>query len=132
MNLLSQYATAASILSTQSLTEGTLSSLEQIFGHTLILGALDLLDRSNVLKYNAPARHYYHVFGSTSSYQVFLDLPSPQSAYCTCPAFAYLIPDSPHMCKHVLAVLLGRQIGRIVDRPLTNEELAPILLQEYS
>ncbi|KAJ7072372.1 hypothetical protein C8F01DRAFT_1103769 [Mycena amicta] len=132
--MLSEYARAGAVLSSETLTESTLSSLEQIFPRPLVLAGLDLIDRTNVFKYAGPARHHYQVFGSTASYQVFLDLPSPTPAYCTCPAFSYLVssPDSSRMCKHVLAALLGRQLGRVMERPLTSEELATILVQEYS
>ncbi|KAF7315394.1 SWIM-type domain-containing protein [Mycena indigotica] len=132
MNVLSSYAHAASIVTPESLTENTLASLEQIFTRPLVLAAFDLIDRSNVLEYSSPGGHYYQVFGSTASYQVFLDLPSPTPAYCTCPAFSYLLlsPESTLMCKHILAALFGRKLGRIIQRQLNPEELATTLLQE--
>ncbi|KAJ7287584.1 hypothetical protein C8J57DRAFT_1048648, partial [Mycena rebaudengoi] len=66
--------------------------LQSIFPRNLVLAALDLIDRENVIKYVGPAKNsHYEVLGSTATYHVFLDVPGPISAYCTCPAFAYLV-----------------------------------------
>jgi len=104
----------------------------------LILAALDLIDRDNVVKYCAPwGRVQYEVLGSTAMYTVFPQLPSADSdtsAYCTCPSFAYsvLISKSQLMCKHVLATLLAERLQKCVERPVTADELASILARRFS
>ncbi|KAJ6586873.1 hypothetical protein DFH09DRAFT_236751 [Mycena vulgaris] len=136
-------------LGAEPLTDHSLLDLQSVFPRTLVIAALDLIDRGNggdlstlplklltipVLKCIGPARQHYEVLGSTATYRVFLNLPAPISAYCTCPAFAYLVLSSESylMCKHVLAARLAEQMARCTDRPVNEEELGIMLTQEYS
>ncbi|KAJ7346563.1 hypothetical protein DFH08DRAFT_699986 [Mycena albidolilacea] len=115
-------------------TDQSLLNLQSVFPRSLALAALDLVDRGNVLKCIGPAQHHYNVLGSTATHRVFLNMPGPMPAYCTCPAFAYLVLSSESylMCKHVLAARLADQMGRCVDQPVNSDELASIIMQEYS
>ncbi|KAF7376103.1 SWIM-type domain-containing protein [Mycena sanguinolenta] len=115
-------------------TDQSLLNLQSVFPRTLVLAALDLIDRGNVLKIKGPARSHYDVLGSTTTYHVFINMPGPMSAYCTCPAFAYLVLSSETylMCKHVLAVHLAHQMHRDVEQPVNSDGLASIITQEYS
>jgi len=117
-----------------TVTDYQLLNLQAIFPRSLVLAALDLIDRQNVLKCIGPARHHFEVLGSTATYRVFLDLPGPISAYCTCPAFAYLVLSSESyiMCKHVLAARVAAQMARCVERPVCEEELVLMIAEEYS
>ncbi|KIM83227.1 hypothetical protein PILCRDRAFT_819463 [Piloderma croceum F 1598] len=111
--------------------------LRSLFPDTLILAALDLVDRDSVIKYTAPwGRSHYEVLGSTATYVVFPRLsssPTPvTSTYCTCPAFTYavLISDSHLMCKHVLATRLAEQMTRCLTRPISKDDLASIIVRQ--
>ncbi|KAJ7096372.1 hypothetical protein C8R44DRAFT_889682 [Mycena epipterygia] len=137
-----------------TVTEHSLLNLQSVLPRNLVLAALDLIDRGNgryppvaaaspavnecvlplVLKCIGPVRHHYEVLGSTATYRVFLNIPGPISAYCTCPAFAYLVLSSESylMCKHVLAARLGNQLARCIDRPVNGDEITSMILQEYS
>ncbi|KAI0930153.1 hypothetical protein AcW1_008910 [Taiwanofungus camphoratus] len=76
----------------------SLEKLRLFLPDTLLVAALDLVDRDSVLKYVTPwGRVQYEVLGSTASYTVFPDLFYPGSSvhfYCTCPAFAYSVLSS--------------------------------------
>ncbi|KAJ7497246.1 hypothetical protein FB451DRAFT_1210594 [Mycena latifolia] len=135
MSALSCYAESViASLGSEPLTEHSLLTLQSIMPRNLVLAALDLIDHENVLKCIGPARQHYEVLGSTATYRVFLNLPGPVSAYCTCPAFMYFVLSSESylMCKHVLAARLAAQMARCVDRPVSEEELAGMITQEYS
>ncbi|KAI0662339.1 hypothetical protein C8Q70DRAFT_910210, partial [Cubamyces menziesii] len=105
---------------------------------TLLLGALDLIDRDSVIVYKPPwGRPQYEVLGSTASYTVFPGLPSPKGyalAYCTCPAYAYsvLLSETQLMCKHVLATILACRLGRCIERPVDTDELASVIARQCS
>lgn len=95
--------------------EEGLEKLRFLFSDTLLLAALDLVDRENgeppgihirirrvheaypVIKYKTPwGGIQYEVYGSTANYTVFPGLPglspdAPAAHYCTCPAFAYSV-----------------------------------------
>ncbi|KAF8210180.1 hypothetical protein K438DRAFT_142832 [Mycena galopus ATCC 62051] len=118
----------------QLLLNPSLLNLQSVFPRTLVLAALDLIDRGNVLKYIGPARHHYDVLGSTATHHVFINMPSPMTAYCTCPAFSFLVLSSESyiMCKHVLAAHLAHRMGRCLQQPVNSEDLASIIMQEYS
>ncbi|KAM5540199.1 hypothetical protein V8D89_006018 [Ganoderma adspersum] len=122
-----------------NLTPDTLDrSLEKLrffFPETLLLGALDLIDRDSVILYKTPwGRPQYEVLGSTATYAVFPGLPSATTvtAYCTCPAYAYsvLLSETQIMCKHVLATLLAMRLSRCVERPLDVDELASMIARQ--
>ncbi|KAJ7703247.1 hypothetical protein B0H17DRAFT_1003772 [Mycena rosella] len=135
MSALSCYAESVIVsLGAEHLTDHSLLNLQAIFPRNLVLAALDLIDRQTVLKCIGPARHHYEVLGSTAIYRVFLNLPGPISTYCTCPAFTYLVlsSESHLMCKHILATRLAVQMARCVERPLSEDELASMIMQEYS
>ncbi|KAJ7188325.1 hypothetical protein C8R46DRAFT_877744, partial [Mycena filopes] len=118
----------------QLVTDHALLNLQSALPRTLVLAALDLIDRGNVLKCIGPTRYHFNVLGSTATYKVFLDMPGPIPTYCTCPAFSFLVlsAESYLMCKHVLAARIAQQMGRCVDQPLNSDELASVIMQEYS
>ncbi|KAI0930152.1 hypothetical protein AcW1_008910 [Taiwanofungus camphoratus] len=116
----------------------SLEKLRLFLPDTLLVAALDLVDRDSVLKYVTPwGRVQYEVLGSTASYTVFPDLFYPGSSvhfYCTCPAFAYsvLSSESQLMCKHVLATLLAQRLSKCIERPINPNELAAIVVRQCS
>ncbi|KAL1942031.1 hypothetical protein VTO73DRAFT_6561 [Trametes versicolor] len=118
--------------------DDTLEKLRFFFPETLLLGALDLIDRDSVIVYNTPwGRSQYEILGSTATYAVFPGLPSGGGhtlAYCTCPAYAYsvLLSETQLMCKHVLATLLARRLERCVERPIDADELASVIARQCS
>ncbi|KAI9067408.1 hypothetical protein FKP32DRAFT_1588778 [Trametes sanguinea] len=122
----------------QDTLDDSLEKLRFLFPETLLLGALDLIDRDSVIMYKTPwGRAQYEVLGSTATYTVFPGLPSPKgyaSAYCTCPAYAYsvLLSETQLMCKHVLATMLGRRLERCIERPIDADELASVIARQCS
>ncbi|KAG2119638.1 uncharacterized protein F5147DRAFT_119213 [Suillus discolor] len=103
--------------------------LRALLPDTMIIAALDIIDREGVVKYKTSwGRHHYEVMGTTSTYTVFphLDVASTAvSSYCTCPSFAFavLISENHLMCKHVLAVCLADRWSRCVVRPIEDDDL---------
>ncbi|KAI0630128.1 hypothetical protein C8Q77DRAFT_1063647 [Trametes polyzona] len=118
--------------------DDTLEKLRFFFPESLLLGALDLIDRDSVIVYNTPwGRPQYEVLGSTATYAVFPGLPSAKGhalAYCTCPAYAYsvLLSETQLMCKHVLATLLARRLERCVERTIDADELVSVIARQCS
>ncbi|KAJ7462238.1 hypothetical protein B0H11DRAFT_101021 [Mycena galericulata] len=135
MSALSCYADAAiaSVVPEYPVSDHTLLNLQAVLPRNLVIAALDLIDRENVLRCIGPAREHYQVLGSTAIYSVFVDLPGPISTYCTCPAFSFLVlsPETYIMCKHVLATRLAIRMGRYVERPVDEDQLSQMILQEY-
>ena len=98
------------------ISEDLMSALLFVFQSPLHQ-ALDLLDRGSVTRYSCPAgRELYRVRGSGGL--IYTCLTS--SNYCSCPSFVYtvLVKEDALLCKHMLAVQLGRAIrlGRSGDR----------------
>ncbi|KAI0821691.1 hypothetical protein BC628DRAFT_1523473 [Trametes gibbosa] len=118
--------------------DDSLEKLRFFFPETLLLAALDLIDRDSVIVYKtAWGRPQYEVLGSTATYTVYPSLPSANGhnlAYCTCPAYAYsvLLSETQLMCKHVLATLLACRLERCVERPITADELASVIARQCS
>jgi len=116
-------------------SDDVLSKLAFIFPENLILAALDLIDRENVIHYWTSWGHSeYEVLGSTATYSVFVDLRAACMPYsCTCPAFAYsvLMSGTYIMCKHVLATLIGRKLARCIERPCKADDLAAIYCRQF-
>ncbi|KAI0665935.1 hypothetical protein C8Q78DRAFT_985587 [Trametes maxima] len=116
--------------------DDSLEKLRFFFPETLLLGALDLIDRDSVIAYKTSwGRTQYEVLGSTATYAVFPGLPSPNGhalAYCTCPAYAYsvLLSKTQLMCKHVLATLLACRLERCAERNITADELASVIARQ--
>ena len=72
--------------------------------------ALDLLDRGSVTRYYCAAgRELYRVRGRGSRFYTCLT----SSDYCSCPSFVYtvLVKQDSLLCKHLLAVQLGRAMA---------------------
>ncbi|KII92533.1 hypothetical protein PLICRDRAFT_172610 [Plicaturopsis crispa FD-325 SS-3] len=120
-----------------ALAEEQVQQLRAIFPDTLLLAALDIVDRDSVIKFNTPWGYScFEVLGSTGTYTIFPNLnltPSAKgAAYCTCPAFAYavLISESHVTCKHVLATRIAVQMSRCIERPVTQDGLAAILVRQ--
>ncbi|PCH43384.1 hypothetical protein WOLCODRAFT_75141, partial [Wolfiporia cocos MD-104 SS10] len=113
-----------------------LESLRFFFPDTLLLAALDLIDRESVIKYKTPwGRAQYEVLGSTNSYAVFPEMlltNMQPMAYCTCPAFAYsvLLSGSQLMCKHLLATILAERLSRCSERHVDPNEFANIVVRQ--
>jgi hypothetical protein len=97
-----------------ALSEDSIRRLHALFPDTLVLAALDLIDRQNgwynliyhsrslflyaqymltVIQIISPWGHTnYEVLGSMATYTVQVDLSvTPTSSYCSCPAFAYSV-----------------------------------------
>ncbi|KAK7679599.1 hypothetical protein QCA50_017310 [Cerrena zonata] len=112
--------------------EEYIEKMKFLFSENLLLAALDLVDRESVIKYVTPWGHSsYHVLGSTTTYIIF---PGSNenglkvSPYCTCPAFAYsvLLSESEVMCKHLLATRIAIRFSRLLERPVTRNDLADL------
>lgn len=104
-----------------------IEALGILIPESIIVAAFDILDRRRVLKLTTPGgRFLYHVEGSSKTYPVLTDLPSPKPDYCSCYAFMYnvLINKNQTMCKHILAVLLARKLGKFTERAATLDEIA--------
>ncbi|KAH9839295.1 uncharacterized protein C8Q71DRAFT_505589 [Rhodofomes roseus] len=114
--------------------EDGLEKLRFLFSDTLVLAALDLIDRESVIKYKKPwGGIQYEVYGSTANYTVFPGLPGPSpdnksSSYCTCPAFAYsvLLSRTQIMCKHLLATLVAERLSKCIERNIQPNDLAAL------
>ncbi|KAG7098851.1 hypothetical protein E1B28_000754 [Marasmius oreades] len=114
----------------QPLPEDFIHALHSFFPDSLILAALDLIDRQCVIKNISPWGHIqFDVLGSTATYTVLVNLSvTPVSAYCTCPAFVFavLISQSHIMCKHILAARLAQKLSLCIERPLTLDGMASL------
>ncbi|ESK96670.1 zinc finger swim domain-containing protein 7-like [Moniliophthora roreri MCA 2997] len=122
-----------SLESTQALSEDSIRRLHATFPDTLILAALDIIDRQNVVKNVSPWGHTnYEVSGSTATYTVHVNLSvTPLSSYCNCPTFVYAVlkSGSHAMCKHVLATRLAIKLNLCVEGSHSVDALAshPVL-----
>ncbi|KZP22377.1 hypothetical protein FIBSPDRAFT_487232 [Athelia psychrophila] len=118
------------------LDDHAIQRLKSVFPDTLILGALDLIDRDSVITYTTPwGRTHYEVLGSTATYTVLpqLSATNPSSrAYCSCPSFTYavLISETFVLCKHVLAIRLAEQLGKCPTRPASKDDLVALVLRQ--
>jgi len=118
------------------ITENLLQKLQLFFPDSLLLAALDLIDRECVTKFTSPVgRKHIQVTGSTSRYSVFLDLipGSPYSRFwCNCPAFSFsvLLSETHFMCKHVLASRLAQRMGRMVDRQISFDDWSELVSRQ--
>jgi len=104
------------------LTYDSLMRLQIIFPESLIIAALDLIDRGSVIRHITPWNHTeYEVLGSTATYTILLDLDTaPKIPYsCTCPSFIYavLLSETHIMCKHLLATFLARKLSLYIEMP---------------
>ncbi|KAF5317289.1 hypothetical protein D9611_003868 [Ephemerocybe angulata] len=118
----------------EELNDDSFAKLGAVFPQKMVIAALDLLDRGDVIKYVAPwGKVDYEVLGSTSTYFVQLDLPSRIPFYCSCPAFskAVLFAQTHIMCKHVLGTLLARKLSMTMERPISADELLEIFTKHY-
>ncbi|KAH8100374.1 hypothetical protein BXZ70DRAFT_187188 [Cristinia sonorae] len=72
-----------------------LDRLRFFFSENILLAALDLVDRDNVVKVSTPWGYsHFNVFGSTATYTVFPGIVSSTQTtppFCTCPAYAYSV-----------------------------------------
>ena len=92
-----------------SISEDLVSALLFVFQAPLHQ-ALDLLDRGSVTRYYCTAgRELYRVRGSGGRFYTCLT----SSDYCSCPSFVYtvLVKQDSLLCKHLLAVQLGRALS---------------------
>ncbi|KAK0485729.1 hypothetical protein IW261DRAFT_744146 [Armillaria novae-zelandiae] len=116
-------------------TDEALHRLQAVFPDSLILAALDIIDRENVIKYETISGHvHYEVAGSTGTHTVNIGLSlGPASSFCSCPAHVYsvLLSKTHLMCKHVLAVRLAERIRMCNRRAMGQEELAVALQHRY-
>ncbi|EPT04531.1 hypothetical protein FOMPIDRAFT_38954, partial [Fomitopsis schrenkii] len=120
--------------------EEGLEKLRFVFSDTLLLAALDLIDRENVIKYKTPwGGIQYEVYGSTANYTVFPGLPgsspdTPPAFYCTCPAFAYsvLLSQNQIMCKHLLATMVAEKLSKCVERNIQAHDLAALTARQHT
>jgi len=118
--------------------DDALEKLRFFFPDTLLIAALDLIDRDSVIKHVTPWGHLsYEVYGLTANYAVFPDICSSglgPLAYCTCPAYAYsvLLSRSQIMCKHLLATIIAQRLSKCIERPIHSDELAAIIVRQYT
>ncbi|XP_064404463.1 zinc finger SWIM domain-containing protein 7-like [Halichondria panicea] len=109
-----------------SLPENLLSALHSVFQQSL-LHALDLVDKNHVMCFVCPAgRELFQVQASAGN-RVYTCLVS--SNYCNCPSFVYsvVLKEDALMCKHLLAVQLGRALDRVETKDISGEEFAKLL-----
>ncbi|ORY55719.1 hypothetical protein BCR35DRAFT_335542 [Leucosporidium creatinivorum] len=119
------------------LSETDLRSLALLTSSSLLIDALDLIDKGQVSQITLPnGQHLYQVAGTSGAYSVHPNLPqSPRSlsdsfdqphhqqlGYCPCPAFSYSVFKADHqvICKHLLAVKLAQHLGA---PPLVKKEM---------
>jgi len=118
-----------------NLTDEALLKLQVLFPDTLILAALDLIDRGNIIKYSTSWGYCeYEVVGSTATYSVLLNLPLILIPYhCTCPAFTSAVLESETyiMCKHVLAARLAQKMSMCSERSATPDDLAILFQRQF-
>ncbi|KAH9484943.1 hypothetical protein JR316_0001847 [Psilocybe cubensis] len=128
------------------LSDETLELLNSLFPEKLIIAALDLIDRKNVIHYVTSWGHTeYEVIASTdtsentigtstSSYSVLLDIQaSPMQYSCSCLAFLHSVLrlETHLMCKHILAALIARQMNLTIERPTNPDELAVLFMRQF-
>lgn len=109
---------------TGKISEDLMSALLFVFQAPLHQ-ALDLLDRGAITRYYCAAgRELYRVKGSGGRFYTCLT----SSDYCSCPSFVYtvLVKQDSLLCKHLLAVQLGRAVaagkrGRVESREREEE-----------
>ncbi|KAG1894503.1 uncharacterized protein F5891DRAFT_961460, partial [Suillus fuscotomentosus] len=93
--------------------EEGIEMLRTLLPDTMIIAALDIIDREGVVKYKTSwGRHHYEVMGTTSTYTVFphLDVASTAvSSYCTCPSFAFavLISENHLMVRTYISMVIA-------------------------
>ncbi|PPQ98219.1 LOW QUALITY PROTEIN: hypothetical protein CVT26_003471 [Gymnopilus dilepis] len=140
--------------------EEVLIKLFAIFPHTLVIAALDVIDRKNG-KFPAESRVYlqlyttawghteFEVIGSIATYSVLLDIKGSSMPYsCSCPAFIYSVMNAHHgrcysnltarcclaelsKCKHVLAAHLARKMNVCILRQTNVDDLAALFLRQF-
>ncbi|KAG9078934.1 hypothetical protein FS749_009005 [Ceratobasidium sp. UAMH 11750] len=131
--------------------DNTILSLHYVFHHTL-LAALDLIDRNRVLRVVHQRREYFQVHGTDEVYSVHMNLAdmcgdaaeqivdydgqglnwSVPNGWCSCPTFVATVVmamEQP-MCKHLLAVLLSRKLGKLPPVVRSNQEIGLALLDD--
>ncbi|GAA5852179.1 hypothetical protein JCM9279_006923 [Rhodotorula babjevae] len=109
---------------TAPLLDAHLSTLALVVGPTMLLDALDLVDKRSVARINTPAGAVvYQVAASSSSaapggsYTLYLDLPG--GGYCPCAFFssAVFAPGATAViCKHLLAARIADRLGAWHDK----------------
>ncbi|TDL24256.1 hypothetical protein BD410DRAFT_767446 [Rickenella mellea] len=115
------------------MTDDFLQKLRHIFPDTLIIAALDLVDRERVIKLQSSwGRTFFEVLGSTGSYTVHPLLPSATPVYCNCPSFtvSVLLSEDLLMCKHVLAVHVAQRLERCSERKIALEDLPSVVARQ--
>lgn len=119
----------------ETLTDDDLLRLQHTFPEQTIIGALDLIDRGNVLKYTTAWEHTeYEVIGSNGTYLVLLEVSSTEYPYfCSCPAFLYYVHQQKNhvMCKHILATRIANRISACSERQMKLDELASLYARLY-
>ncbi|GAA5936309.1 hypothetical protein JCM3775_006460 [Rhodotorula graminis] len=101
-----------------------LSTLALIVGPTMLLDALDLVDKRSVARIHTPSgATLYQVAASShsaapgGSYTLYLDVP--RGGYCPCPFFssAVLAPAATALiCKHLLACRIADRLDAWHDK----------------
>jgi len=120
------------------LSYDSLMKLQTIFPENLIISALDLIDRRNVIRHITPWNHTeYQVLGSSSTtYTILLDLDAaPKVPYsCTCPSFisTVLSSETHIMCKHLLATFLARKLSLCIERPTDLDQLSDLYNSHFT
>ncbi|CEQ41335.1 SPOSA6832_03027, partial [Sporobolomyces salmonicolor] len=103
------------------LSDGDFRALALIVGSSMLLEALDLIDKDEVARISPPnGRPLYRVAGSSQSYTVH---PELVGGYCPCPAFLYGVVATEHQaipnttqCKHLLACQIADRLDAWKDQ----------------
>ncbi|KAG5647053.1 hypothetical protein DXG03_001423 [Asterophora parasitica] len=116
-----------------TVTDEHLHKLYAVFPETIVTGALDLLDRENVIKYTIPGSYpQYQVIGSSDIYSVLLDISISMTPFFCSFAYAVLSSGSHMMCKHILAARLANKLALFIERPMTPDDLQAMMLRQFN
>ncbi|BGP41023.1 hypothetical protein JCM10450v2_005039 [Rhodotorula kratochvilovae] len=108
------------------LSDAHLRTLALVVGPTMLLDALDLIDKDLVARISPPAgRPVYQVAssgpaaGTGGAYTLYPDLPG---GYCPCAAFSSSVvapSGTAVICKHLLACRIADRLGAWKDKKVS-------------
>ncbi|PAV19041.1 zinc finger SWIM domain-containing 7 [Pyrrhoderma noxium] len=116
------------------LSDEDIQKLQHVTSDNTLRAALDIIDHESVIHLKTYwGREYYEVHGSTSTYAIYIDLPSYMPVYCTCPAFSFSVLSSEDtiVCKHILAVKVALRLGRCRTRNVKEQDIAASSFVKY-
>ncbi|GAA5902114.1 hypothetical protein JCM5296_006607 [Sporobolomyces johnsonii] len=98
------------------LSDSDFRALALIVGSSMLLDALDLIDKDEVARISPPnGRPIYQVTGSSQAYTVH---PELVGGYCPCPAFSHRVmaKENQVICKHLLACRIADRLDAWKDK----------------